>query len=79
MYYNSYYYFDWTYLLVIAGLIITFFAQIKMRTTYEKYKDVQASCGMTGAEAALTYVAAAASGLLQLLRIVLLFGKRNRR
>lgn len=52
MYYNSYYYFDWTYLLVIAGLIITFFAQIKMRTTYEKYKDVQASCGMTGAEAA---------------------------
>lgn len=47
-----YYYFDWTYILVILGLIITFFAQIKMKSTYAKYKDDIAQCGMTGAEAA---------------------------
>ena len=53
-----YYSFDWTYILVILGLIITFFAQIKMNSTYNRYKDDLAQCGMTGAEAARKILAA---------------------
>ena len=53
-----YYSFDWTYILVILGLIITFFAQIKKKSTYKKYKDDLAQCGMTGAEAARRILAA---------------------
>ena len=44
--------FDWTILLVIPGLIISIWAQIKVKTTFEKYSKVYTRGGMTGSIAA---------------------------
>lgn len=44
--------FDWTILLVIPGLIISVWAQIKVSTTFKKYSQVRTKRGMTGYDAA---------------------------
>lgn len=46
------FYIDWTYILVIVGLLITVIASNRMKTTVAKYAKVQASCGLTGAQVA---------------------------
>ena len=45
-------YFDYTYILVIIGVIITMIASSKLKTTYAKYAKIPASSGMTGAQVA---------------------------
>lgn len=47
-----YYYFDPTYILVIIGAIICIAASAQVQSTYRKYAQVAAACGMTGAQAA---------------------------
>lgn len=47
-----YYYFDWTYILVIIGAIITVAASAQVQRTYAKYAKVRAFCGLTGAQTA---------------------------
>ncbi len=42
----------WTYLLVIAGVVICLIASARMRSTYNKYAKVRSMSGMTGAQAA---------------------------
>jgi Zn-dependent membrane protease YugP len=44
--------FDWTILLVIPGLIISVWAQIKVTTTFNKYSQIRTKRGMTGYDAA---------------------------
>ncbi len=44
--------FDWTILLVIPGLIVSIWAQIKVKTTFERYSKVHTLRGLTGAAAA---------------------------
>ncbi|MDY3917497.1 MAG: zinc metallopeptidase [Candidatus Limivivens sp.] len=46
------YYFDWTYLLVLAGLILSLLAQGKVKSTFAKYSRVRSMSGLTGAQAA---------------------------
>ncbi len=46
------YMFDWTYLLVIAGLLLSMIASANVNGTFSKYSRVRAMCGMTGAMAA---------------------------
>ena len=43
---------DWTYLLVIPGLILGLYAQFKLSSTYSRYGRVPTSNGLTGAHAA---------------------------
>lgn len=50
--YGAYRYFDWTYLLVIAGLLISMIASANVKGTFNKYSKVRSMCGMTGAMAA---------------------------
>lgn len=45
-------YWDWTYILVIIGLIITMVASSKVKTTYARYQKVKNHSGITAAEAA---------------------------
>ena len=45
-------YFDWTFLLLIAGAIISMIASLAMRSATAKYETVRASSGLTGAQAA---------------------------
>ena len=44
--------FDWTILLVIPGLIVSIWAQIKVKSTFERYSKMNTSRGLTGAAAA---------------------------
>ena len=51
--YGGYYYgFDWTYILVIIGAIITCIASSRVNSTFKKYSKYRASIGYTGAEIA---------------------------
>lgn len=53
-YYGGYYgmYFDPTYLLVIIGALLCFFAQMRVSMTFKKYSKVRSRSGLTGAQAA---------------------------
>lgn len=50
MYYPMY--FDPTYILVLAGVVISMMASAKMRSTFQRYSTVRSRSGMTGREAA---------------------------
>ncbi len=54
MYYGGfgYYYFDWTYILVLIGVVISLAASAKVNGTFNKYARTWSRCGMTGAEVA---------------------------
>ncbi|MBR0411840.1 MAG: zinc metallopeptidase [Eubacterium sp.] len=45
-------YFDWTYILVIIGIVITMIASSKVKTTYAKFQKVRSHSGITAAQAA---------------------------
>ena len=47
-----YYGFDWTYLLLIAGMILSLLVSANMKSTVAKYSKVRSYSGLTGAEAA---------------------------
>ena len=42
------FYYDWTILLVLPALIISTWAQIKVKGTYENYSKLFVSNGLTG-------------------------------
>ncbi|WP_283681836.1 zinc metallopeptidase [Parablautia sp. Marseille-Q6255] len=46
------YMFDWTYLLVIAGLVLSMVASARVKGTFAKYSRMRSMCGLTGAQAA---------------------------
>ena len=46
------FYFDWTILLLLPGIIFAFWAQIKVQSTYKQYSRFPTQSGMTGAQAA---------------------------
>lgn len=48
-YYGYGYYYDPMYILIIISCIIAFIAQIKVKSTFNKYSKVASSRGMTGA------------------------------
>ena len=52
-------YFDWTYLLVLAGLVLSLLAQGKVKSTFAKYSKIRRLSGLTGAEAAQRVLASA--------------------
>ena len=45
-------FFHWSYLLLIPGVLMMFWAQSQIRGTYARYSQVRSSLGMTGAEVA---------------------------
>lgn len=54
-----YYGFDWTYLLLIAGLVLSLLVSANMNSTVAKYSRVRSHSGLTGAEAASRILRAA--------------------
>ena len=50
--YYGYYGFDWTYILVLVGAVLSLLASAKVNSTFNKYKRIRSATGMTGAEAA---------------------------
>ena len=52
-YYGYYGYgFDWTYLMVLAGAILSLIASAKVNSTFQKYAKVRSMAGMTAAQVA---------------------------
>lgn len=47
-----YFYYDWTYILVLIGAVLSLWASAGVRTTYSKYAKVTSLNGITGVEAA---------------------------
>jgi len=47
-------YFHSSYLILIPGMILMFWAQQRVKATYEKYAKIQSSLGMTGEQVAKT-------------------------
>lgn len=45
-------YYDWTYGLVLIGVLLSLLASAKVRSTYAKYSKVSSMSGLTGAQAA---------------------------
>ena len=47
-----YYYYDWTYILVLVGAVICMAASARVKSTFNRYSTVRSRLGMTGREAA---------------------------
>ena len=47
-----YYYYDWTYILVLIGVLICLAASARVRQVFAKYSRVQSRLRLTGKEAA---------------------------
>ena len=47
-----FFYYDWTMLILIPGILLSLWAQSRVKSAYSKYSRVHASCRMTGAEVA---------------------------
>ena len=47
-----YYYMDWTFFILIPAIILTVWAQAKVKSTFNKYSQIRCSRGYTGADAA---------------------------
>lgn len=47
-----FFYYDWTMLILIPSILVTLWAQARVKWAYSKYARVGAACGMTGAEVA---------------------------
>ena len=47
-----YYYYDWTYILVLVGALICMAASARVNSTFSRYSTVRSHSGMTGKEAA---------------------------
>jgi hypothetical protein len=45
-------FFHWSYLLLIPGMLLTFWAQSNIQNTYRRYAKVPSTLGMTGAQVA---------------------------
>ena len=46
------FFYDWTIILLIPGILISLWAQSRVKSTYEKYSRYASSRGLTGAEVA---------------------------
>ena len=52
MMYGGYYYYDYSWIVLIPALLFTFVAQARINSAYRTYSDIRISTGITGAEAA---------------------------
>lgn len=50
--YYGYYGFDWTYLLVLIGAVLSIAASSKVQSTFNRYAKVRSLCGLTAAQIA---------------------------
>ena len=56
-YYGGYlgmggYYYDWTYILIVIGMVICLLASARVKSTYNKYSKIRSRTNMTGAQTA---------------------------
>lgn len=54
-----YYGFDWTYLLLVLGMLLSLAASAKLKSTFAIYRGIRSASGLTGAETARRILQAA--------------------
>ncbi len=57
-------YFDWTIILLIPGVILSVWAQFKVKSAYAKYSQIGTNSGLTGAQVAARILQNANIGLV---------------
>jgi Zn-dependent membrane protease YugP len=62
----SYFYWDWTILLLIPGIIVAIWAQSKVNRAYSTYSKMPVTSGVTGREMAARILAAGGLGDVQI-------------
>jgi Zn-dependent membrane protease YugP len=62
----SYFYWDWTILLIIPGIIVAIWAQSKVNRAYSVYSKMPVMSGITGREMAARILAASGLGNVQI-------------
>ena len=55
MYYGFYY--DWTYILVLIGVVLSLLASSQVKGTFAKYSKIRSYSGMTGRDVQVTHIA----------------------
>lgn len=63
------YYWDPTYILILIGVIISGFASMRVKTTFNKYSRVRSMSGLTGAQAAERILHGAGIYDVQIMRV----------
>ena len=48
----GYYGFDWTYILLIIGMLLSLAASARLKSTFSYYRRIRSASGLTGAETA---------------------------
>ena len=48
----GYYGFDWTYVLLIIGMLLSLAASTRLKSTFSYYRKIRSASGLTGAETA---------------------------
>lgn len=51
--YGGYYYYDATYILVLIGAVLSIWASLRVKSTFNRYRRERSSAGMTGADTAM--------------------------
>ena len=67
--YRYYWGFDWTYLLLVIGMLLFLAASAKVKSTFAAYKRVRSASGLTGAMAAQKILYAAGITDVQITRV----------
>ncbi len=47
-----FFYYDWTMIILIPGILLSLWAQLRVQSSFNQYARVGARCGLTGAEVA---------------------------
>lgn len=56
-----FYYYDWTMILVIPGLLLGLYAQFKVKSTFDRYSRVRTRSGLTAEQRRVCCLAGAAA------------------
>ncbi len=64
-----YFYYDWTMILVIPGLLLGLYAQFKVKSTFDRYSRVRTKSGLTAEQAARALLSRGGSANVTISRV----------
>ena len=64
-----YFYYDWTMILVIPGLLLGLYAQFKVKSTFDRYSRIRTNSGLTAEQAARALLSRGGSANVTISRV----------
>ena len=65
----TYFYYDWTRILVIPGLLLGLYAQFKVKSTFDRYSRIRTKSGLTAEQAARALLSRGGSANVTISRV----------